>query len=448
MNTLTDNIYVTLALGNVAVTAFLIWFVTKSSNRLVYRACDFFDSKSGSLIITVLGVSWAAQVSIYANELKDQITSYSVGFELYLFIFVISLMLIFLLMKEHGQSRRIKIKEDKLKDQLTNLPPKKILTFIAEQNEKISHMVQKLRLEYLVLIEGSAFTKEDLNSFKTQSDSRIKYILAQMAEASYRWDDDYENLDNKYRSNIFIPSPSHSLTPLAETKTSHPLKASLENSPFFLFNDNVSSRISHSDGVLFCQKQYSTEFPAAKANEGAAVGVVDNHIISFPYTNVADKPCGKHNPNFFGAVQAYISGDVQYISDSREVLNDFLDELNEIPDYDEYVNKLFVKSVRDYYQNDSGKSILSIPMKRYEIVDPFNIKLTHEVFGVVNLYSNKRGMLLTKERAELFYEMIRPLCNNLSLILSLNQQLLEVEGQKFSETASKNSLQLKNVGGN
>lgn len=125
MNTLTDNIYVTLALGNVAVTAFLIWFVTKSSNRLVYRACDFFDSKSGSLIITVLGVSWAAQVSIYANELKDQITSYSVGFELYLFIFVISLMLIFLLMKEHGQSRRIKIKEDKLKDQLTNLPPKK-----------------------------------------------------------------------------------------------------------------------------------------------------------------------------------------------------------------------------------------------------------------------------------------------------------------------------------
>ncbi|EGR3145558.1 hypothetical protein DLI04_24435, partial [Vibrio parahaemolyticus] len=124
------------------------------------------------------------------------------------------------------------------------------------------------------------------------------------------------------------------------------------------------------------------------------------------------------------------------------------DELNEIPDYDEYVNKSFVKSVRDYYQNDSGKSILSIPMKRYEIVDPFNIKLTHEVFGVVNLYSNKRGMLLTKERAELFYEMIRPLCNNLSLILSLNQQLLEVEGQKFSETASKNSLQLKNVGGN
>lgn len=140
----------------ITVTACAIIYICRSRHRLTYKFCDFFDSKIGSLIITVLGVYWAAQVSLYATELRNQISNLSPDQELTIFILVVALLMLSLLMKEQGQSRRIKIKESKLNDQLTNLPPKRILTFIATENELINHMMQSLRVDYFIIYNSDA----------------------------------------------------------------------------------------------------------------------------------------------------------------------------------------------------------------------------------------------------------------------------------------------------
>lgn len=422
-------------------TVLAIRFVNSTNRDSVYKACDFFDSKIGSLIITILGVYWAAQVSLYATELRTQISKFSPDKELTTFIFVISLLMISLLMKEQGQSRRIKIKERKLNNQLTNLPPKRILTFIAAENEIINHIIQGLRLDYLILFSGNIDIKSNANAvaFKKNSDKLIKYILQTICDASSKWDDEYDHQDITYSANIFIPATKDALLPLYENdypnNPSNKLIESLTKSPFFLFSENLKSKIDHCDGVLFCQKQYSVTHKICNTptntneHENSYTNTINiDHeeknnepMVCFPY--VKNKR-GKHNPNFFGAVQSFVNKEIEYIGNSREVLNDFLKQLSEENVYESYISKSFIEKVRTYYKDDDGKSILSIPLLSYDIHSP--IKITpnkEEVHAIVNLYRNKNGMLLTKERAESFYELIRPLCCHLSLVLSLNKAL-------------------------
>ena len=258
----------------------------------------------------------------------------------------------------------------------------------------------------------------------------IKYILNAICNASSKWDDEYDQQDIFYSANIFIPASKKALLPLYENdyprNPNNKIVESLNKSPFFLFNDNLKSKIDHSDGVLFCQKQYTVthcnnDKPSKKENnDTAAAEKLNAPMACFPYViNKNDK----HNPNFFGAVRSFVNKEIEYISNSREVLGDFLTQLSEENTYDRYLSKSFIERVRAYYKDDEGKSILSIPLINYEINSPIAVKPSTEVHAVVNLYRNKNGMLLTKERAESFCELIRPLCCHLSLVLAFNKAI-------------------------
>lgn len=123
------------------------------------------------------------------------------------------------------------------------------------------------------------------------------------------------------------------------------------------------------------------------------------------------------------------------MGDSNEALDKFLGKLKNNGAFSGQLTNKFEQGIRNYYANDSGKSIISIPLFRYR--DPFEVETsaTSELIGVLNLYRDKAGILMTEERGNAFHELIRPLCFNLSYVLSLMEMYEKRSVQAKKETS-------------
>lgn len=395
--------------------------------------CSWADSKVGGLLITLLGVMWAAQVSIYANELRVQISSANIKGDALTFITLIYTVLILVLSKEIGQSERISKKESKLSKQLTHLPPKKILSYISDQKEIISQLVQTCRLYYFISINNisSDNIKNENKTLKEISDNIIKDIIKSICKASALWDDDFEHNNLKYSANVFIPSKSEHLIRLAELKPDNLILKSIKSSPFFMLSDNIQSKIEHCDGVLFCQRQFSVSYTEKEQFEVSAESC--ETVICIPYRLNSSPKQPVCQPNFFGAPEAFVNSRVEYVRDSAEALERFLNRVKNNTPFSDHITKKFEQEIKNYYSNDTAKSIISIPLFRYE--NPFGVssQATEDIIGVLNIYRNKTDILMTEERGNVFHELIRPLCFNLSYVLSLIQMYEKHSTQAATE---------------
>ncbi|TOP64764.1 hypothetical protein CGH11_25325, partial [Vibrio parahaemolyticus] len=154
-----------------------------------------------------------------------------------------------------------------------------------------------------------------------------------------------------------------------------------------------------------------------------------------PYCKKKDTAESPRQPNFFGASEAFVNSRVEYVGDSNEALDKFLGKLKNNGAFSGQLTNKFEQGIRNYYANDSGKSIISIPLFRYR--DPFEVETsaTSELIGVLNLYRDKAGILMTEERGNAFHELIRPLCFNLSYVLSLMEMYEKRSVQAKKETS-------------
>lgn len=413
----------------------VLCFLIFSKYEKVRSVCIWADSKLGGLTITFLGVMWAAQVSMFSQELKNQIFNFSFEVESFLFLIFIYLVSILVLSKEMGQSDRINKKEEKLSKQLTHLPPKKILSYISDEKEIISQLVQTCRIYYFVSVNNwsAQDASKDEIKLKKLSDDIISNIMKTLCKASALWDDDFEHNNLKYSANIFIPTGSEFLIKLAKYKSEHLIYRSIQGSPFFMLSENMQSKIEHCDGILFCQRQYSVSYSAKNDFEMSQNS--SDPVICIPYCKKKDTAESPRQPNFFGASEAFVNSRVEYVGDSNEALDKFLGKLKNNGAFSGQLTNKFEQGIRNYYANDSGKSIISIPLFRYR--DPFEVETsaTSELIGVLNLYRDKAGILMTEERGNAFHELIRPLCFNLSYVLSLMEMYEKRSVQAKKETS-------------
>lgn len=418
---------------SIVVFVFLCVLVFSKYER-VKPVCTWADSKLGGLAITFLGVMWAAQVSMFSQELKNQLFAFSFKIESFLFLVCIYLVSILVLSKEMGQSDRINKKEEKLSKQLTHLPPKKILSYISDEKEIISQLVQTCRMYYFISVNNLSDQElsRDKEKLKKLSDDIVKNIMQTLCKASALWDNDFEHNNLKYSSNIFIPIGSEYLSKLIAYDSDHFICKSIHNSPFFMLSENMQSKIEHCDGVLFCQRQYSTNYSAKNNFEMSENS--SEPVICIPYCK-DNKDKTPRQPNFFGASESFVNSRVEYVGDSNVALDRFLSELKGNGAFSDQLTNKFEVGIRNYYANDSGKSIISIPLFRYR--DPFDIKTsaTNDLIGVLNLYRDKAGILMTEERGNAFHELIRPLCFNLSYVLSLMEMYEKHTVQVEKETS-------------
>ncbi|EJG1724417.1 hypothetical protein ACLINW_002277 [Vibrio parahaemolyticus] len=375
-----------------------LYFTRRFANDSIFK---WLDTGIGAGFISIFGAISAAQISIFSGQIQAQFLEQRLGMEM---LFAIGSILVFgcaVYIKEIHQSSRIREKESamqlqwkKQEERLTSLPPNSVLASISETTI------------YARVLESSS----------KQTDENVSVLLKRLCKLAEEWDGRSKE-GGFYNANLMITFEKDKIQNLRTLKQTQKLKAdeqglldSIESSPFFLFDDNLESRIETCDGILWCVKQYSTGLHESDAGSTKQVIAQDHPAIVFPY--VINKQDGaKQQPLLFGAPEALVSKIQIHTNNTVNSATQFLKQL-------EKENSFFKKSYRDAvtkYYNDHKGSILSIPLLNKSVV-----------VAVVNIYREECDILMNGDRAQNFYHLVKPICDSIVKCLINDHHLKNV----------------------
>lgn len=428
----------------------------KKSNVTIFCA-KLTHSSYGQLFLTAIGIFWASIVSVFGGKLQEQwFEGKPWGAEN--LVFGISVILALILSVLHYIYSQIKEQHSQSRPSYKSI------------NENSIHSVNVTRIVNSCMLDlKDAVTKEkrQKGSFLNDTQSTAKYnesldnALTTCMESILcvtkrigEGDDDIT-----VKANIFNLIPSSSAHASFMSQGEHQqdgeaifTKDSIDNSPFFLFSSNFHSRLEHCKYILACDQSYTCKIDRKnKFEQCGKKEKQDFPAICMPVSFSEYISDGKlAHPNIFGAPEAITDDKVVYIGNISERVDQFFNDLKKSPDYKEHITGHYETSIRSYYAKDKDKpkSILSIPIGKFDLnVNKLNYPVEYDQQAcVLNIYVNRINFLENELKSEAFYSMLKPLCHNLSMLISLKiayTSMLKVYNEKNNVVKVMSQAQTK-----
>lgn len=378
----------------------LIPLLLLASLCLVYKCGNnryfkWLDSSLGAAFIAIFGAISAAQISVFSTQIKNQIVALDLGLEASFALIATYIFGVAVYLKEINQNERVSLKEQGIERQwrlqeqrLTSMPPNSILAALSITTIK-ARQIENLRHDKV--------------------EDGVATLLKRLCNLAEEWDGrSQENQLSKYNANLMLPVERKAILQHIENKTLDcDLEKSILSSPFFLFDDNLESRINSCDGVLVCYKKYSTA-----ESEGSEPALV------FPYVRKGNH-LAKSQPVLFGAPKALVSGQPVHTKNTSDAADEFLKRLE---NDNVFFKKNFRNQIRSYYQDNEG-SILSIPLESNK-----------KVVAIINIYRQECDILRNGDRAHNFYHLVAPICH--SIVKCLKNDLSRINQEIIAEDTS------------
>lgn len=406
----TTNLYVLFVfIVSITFSVFLI----KSKKQFTKKTCIFMTGPIPTVLFSVLNITWATQASLQASTLlsyidftywdhHNQISTVGTTF-----LFAITSVILLTLIRDKGNKY--------LQDRERTLPSSEVIYENSNELKKGIKNIYSITNVYLaVMMPGSK--EEHIKRTLELTEIYILDVFKSITNVTNKWTESFCG-DSKFNINFFSLLDVNNIRNIISIDNT--LKESIEQSPFFMFNDNLESRLEHCEYILICNKNFST------SNKD---GLKDNNKISLvmPYSTPAFLHKNKAHPNFMGAPKALEQQNIKYIPSTDNISKD-LNEILRKNKINKYATPDFKKTITDYYKYDTTKSILSIPIYDKDDKD--------KPLGVINIYSDINDSLQNK-RHEILYRLITPHIYNAQVLIPILYSLIS-ELNKRNEDKSK-----------
>ena len=407
-----------------------VYFLFNKRSSFTLFLAKFTHSSYGQLLLTSIGILWASIISVFGGKLQEQWFE-GKPWETENLVFGVSVVLALTLSVLHYIYSQIKEQHSQSRPSYNAI------------NENSVHSVNVTSIVNSCMLDlKDAVTKEkrDKGSFLGEKgetekynehlDSALKICMESILLVTKRINEGTDDVTVK--ANIFNLIPSTSAHASFMKKREHKqegesifTKDSIDSSPFFLFSSNFHSRLEHCKYILACDQSYTckidrnNKFEQCGKNERQEVPAICMPVSFSEY--VSDNKLA--HPNMFGAPEAITNNREVYIGNISEYVDKFFNDLKKSPDYKDHITGHYESSIRSYYAKDKDKpkSILSIPIGKFNLnVNKLAYPSTYDQQAcVLNIYVNRINFLENELKSEAFYSMLRPLCHNLSMLISL-----------------------------
>ncbi|WP_415912077.1 hypothetical protein [Neptuniibacter sp. QD37_11] len=403
-------------------------FVKKWSAKL--------HSGYGNLIFIMVSILWASSVSVFGSDIKKQVFDFEipVSWETLSFFVTVYCSVVIGIYHYIGQQRKNREEQSR--------PPINAVKLAAQDTVELMQVLKTCMLDWqLILNQLSSSPKDKLENFALLENSlrsAKRSCLNSLLNIASNWDD-RDNDNVTYRANFFNLAPAKSV--LKEFEKSDIVGPKPNNggyafninsvikSPFFLFNDNWRSRLEKSDYILVNEQELSVALPK-KAESKPGVP------ICMPYSEV-DSALGDETkqPNLHGAPLARQLKRPVYIPELKNQVKSTIEDLKESPMHRDYINGKFTENLYEYYEKDSTKSILSIPIYKYHVGGLFSEKGRIDkpekddgiIVCIANIYTNRSHMFNNDDMADSYCEIVKPIMYILSILVSMRVSLIEIQ---------------------
>lgn len=443
LSVLLSNIYNALSFYVIAIII-LAW--------VTYRACKYalknieydfvkkwstkLHSGYGNLIFIMASILWASSVSVFGSDIKEQVfdSTVSVSWETLSFFITVYCSIVIGIYHYIGQQRKNREEQSR--------PPINAVKLAAKDTVELMQVLKTCLLDWqLILNQPVNSVKEELDNLALLDSSlrsAKRSCLNSLLNVASNWDE-RDNDNVTYRANFFNLAPARSVLEEFEKNNIVGPKPdnggyafnikSIINSPFFLFNDNWRSRLEKSDYILVNEQELSVSLPKREESK-------EGLPICMPYSDV-DLALGDEakQPNLHGAPLARQLKRPVYIPDLKSQVKSTIEDLNDSPMHRDYINGKFTQNLYEYYEKDSTKSILSIPIYKYHIGRPFSVKGTIDkpvkddgiIICIANIYTNRSNMFNNDDMADSYCEIVKPIMYILSILVSMRVNLIEIQ---------------------
>jgi hypothetical protein len=423
------NIGIYLAVAALVGLVLSLVFMKTKRSEMTVKIAKYTHSAYGHLLLTLIGIFWASIVSVFGSKLQQQwFEGKPWGAENLFFGF--SVILASVLSVLHYIYSQVKEQENQSRLSFDSINESSVQT-VNSMNIVNSCI---LDLQNIVKLEknkpGSILgDPEKSANYDKTLDNAVETCMKSILLVTKRVNEG--NYDVNVKANIFNLIPARTAQESFLSGENHKqenssifTQKSIDSSPFFLFSSNLNSRVEHCDYVLACDQNYTCEIDRNdKFKKCIKEQSGDIPAICMPVSHDCDWSIKLPHPNLFGAPEAIISKREVYVDNINEHVDLFFKELTKSPKYRDHKTGYYEKNIRSYYEKDKDKpkSILSIPLSKFEIdinkLDDFEQSIVHAC--VVNIYVNRVNFLENEFKSEAFCSMLKPLCHNLSLLISL-----------------------------
>lgn len=374
----------------------------------------FVNITSGALFssITVLAtVVVGAYISLYSSKIITQFDTICLPItnpcdkdypEISVAIISIAILSMILLVRELSVASANNSARNKLQEIIKSTPSKSFL----EDYTKFMRLVGTFRLQI----------KENVNSINPDSEKThecIRGCLHGILSLAKQWDGN-EGRSSIYRANIMTMVPSEYLDPVTISDGSlKKVVDIIDNGKLFLYNTSILTKVRKCSGILMLEDSSLT------VSTNVAFSNIDDSIkspICFPYIDQSFSGV-QSQPIIPGAPACASFGTSQYLTDTKEAINDFIKSTQH--KNKEYCNR-FKMDINEYYNSmDEAQSILSIPIqyKKKEDEQEKNKPAQHETIAVLNIYRNRTGIFRDIESAMSFAQLMEPICYHFAKML-------------------------------
>lgn len=418
-------VFVVILFGIIACVIFL----RKKRSVWVMRLASMTHSAYGHLLLAAIGIFWASSVSVFGTQLQKQWFDGEVwGFESLFFAIPVTFALVLSVLHYIYSQHKEHTNQTRASYNAVNENGTQCINMLSVINSCVQDLRKIMQAETHQV--GSILGNEDLvNSYNDTLDSAIDTVQESILKVTHRFLEG--NDDVTIKSNLFSLVPTSSLLNTFQSEDvykqeNHSIfsKNAVVSSPFFLFSSNLQSRLEHCDHVLICEQQFTCElnkkyqFSNCYKNGKNS----NSYPICMPFSTIEEVGKIKH-PNLFGAPEAVITAREVYIKNIQECVDTYLNRLKKSPTYREHLTGVYEQDIRKYYEKDKDrtKSILSVPIGKLDIdCNTLEIPIVfEEIAGVINIYVDRVNFLENEIKSEVYYSTIKPLCHNLSVLMSL-----------------------------
>jgi hypothetical protein len=411
--------------------------LNNSENPFVIKLSSKLHSSYGNVIFIMVSILWASSVSVFGSDIKEQVfnTSVLVSWETLSFFITVYCSINIGMYHYIGQQRKNREEQSR--------PPISAVKLAATDIVELTQILKTCVLDWQLILDKLVAPVEEqlenLDSLDSSLRSAKRSCLSSLLKVASNWDE-RDNERVVYRANFFNLAPARSVLEAFEKSDIVGPKPnnggyafdikSVVNSPFFLFNDNWRSRLEKSDYILVNEQELSVSLPKeAKSKKGLP--------ICMPYSDSdsdSEMDGEAKQPNLHGAPLSRQLKRPVYIPELKNQVRSTFDDLSESPKHRNYVNGKFKQDLYQYYEQDSTKSILSIPIYKYHIGSPFSatgkidkpIK-DDTIVCIANIYTNRSDMFNNDDMADSYCEIVKPILYILSILVSMRLNLIELQ---------------------
>lgn len=364
------------------------------------RKKSLFAGAVGATLVAFIGVFAASCVSIYSTDIVKQggkvITAAFGEFPLPEFwqlaltggLLLLAMVVVFFREKALGDA--VATQAQDLKDELSTLPPQSFLDVYGTAIKEVGEVRRDTKIRF----RSDQLTQAELAK-------SIRSVLKVVLGLAKLWDGEAPARESMvYRANIMIVIHPDAMEGLKDPDG--PFAPLIMSSPFFLYRDNLASRIDYATGLLLIENSDFT------ASSNAIESEPDDRVkpLCLPFSTKA----AECQPNLFGAPEGLVNKSAAYVGNTTKEMKKWLEGISSA---DPRFHEEYARGIRSYYESRrEAQSILSMP-----------IEFEGDIIAMLNIYRNKDDIFKGKERARQFVSLMRPICYQLSKMLELAAEL-------------------------